>query len=100
MIEYPGAMYAATLELYGCALYDGPDRISTNRASKHYIRTYNIGIAIDGREQHGNIVEFCQSEGWARRIKMDAAGKAKLNLNRTALATEIVRGEVAVWWQL
>lgn len=87
------------LNLHGCAFYAGPDRVSTNRSSKFYYRAQNIGIAIDGCEHHGNIVEFCQSEGWARRIKT-RDGKPVLNLNKTALATEIVRGEITLWWQL
>lgn len=77
-----------------------PDRLSTQEGAPHYKGKKiceNLRVSIDGVEQLGSVIEYCISKGWVRVLDYDAAGKPKLNLIKTALATKLVRGKIEVW---
>ena len=77
-----------------------PDRLSTQQGAPYYKGKkiiQGLRISIDGIEQLGSVIEYCISKGWVRVLDCDAAGKPKLNMLKTALATKLIYGKIEVW---
>lgn len=74
-----------------------PDRVSLEPLSPfywpHYVR---LGVRINGK-QSNQVVEFCQSEGWARLCQRNGHGRMKRNGQGVPL-TITVSGEIKPFW--
>lgn len=74
-----------------------PDRVSVQEASPHYSPlAVRIECKLDGVVQR-NAVEACISEGWVKRLSVDADGKLIVRLGE--VQSEVVKGRVELTLQ-
>lgn len=73
-----------------------PDRVSLEKDSPHYFeRWQKIGVRFNGAECR-TIVEFCQSEGWAR-FQIFHGGRPKMERGR--FVTQRRHGTIESYWR-
>jgi hypothetical protein len=77
-----------------------PDRLSVSANSPHFDKQANLDIEVmfNGVRQVKNVVEFCVSEGWIRRLRKTALGVMVRDANGVPII-ETLFGKVEPYWR-
>jgi hypothetical protein len=75
-----------------------PDRVSIEQDSPHFFPAYAmLGVKVNGKDSN-QVVEFCQSEGWARLCLRNGKGVMKRD-SRGKPITTTVAASIDPYWR-